>query len=104
MLSLDILPNMIGILFKFILILLFLTAATLYLLFRPYNIVSLPFSGKNLKIGRDDYGIATIHVSNWEEYHYALGTVTAEDRLFQITFRCYTVQGRLSEFLGEKTL
>jgi acyl-homoserine lactone acylase PvdQ len=33
-----------------------------------------------------------------------MGIVYAEDRLFQMTFRIYSVQGRLSEFLGEKTL
>lgn len=33
-----------------------------------------------------------------------MGTVVAEDRLFQITFKSYALQGRLSEFLGEKSL
>ena len=33
-----------------------------------------------------------------------MGRVQTEDRLFQMTFKSLVVQGRLSEFLGEKTL
>ena len=33
---------------------------------------------------------------------YAWGYVTAEDRLFQMTFRRKLGQGRLSEYVGEK--
>ena len=33
---------------------------------------------------------------------YAWGYVTAEDRLFQMTFRRKIGQGRLSEYVGEK--
>ena len=57
-----------------------------------------------IKIDRNEYGIATIHASNLEQYLYALGTILAEDRLFQLALRAYTTQGRLSEFLGERPL
>jgi acyl-homoserine lactone acylase PvdQ len=33
-----------------------------------------------------------------------MGTIVAEDRLFQITFKSYALQGRLAEFVGEKSL
>ena len=35
---------------------------------------------------------------------YAWGYVTAEDRIFQMSFRRLLGSGRLSEFLGEKAL
>lgn len=39
-----------------------------------------------------------------EDYLYGIGTLFAEDRLFQMTMRGYVVQGRMAEFLGEKAL
>ena len=57
-----------------------------------------------IKIERDEYGIATLHVNSISQYLYGLGTIYAEDRLFQLTFRTYLVQGRLSEFVGARLL
>jgi acyl-homoserine lactone acylase PvdQ len=78
-----------------------LFAAGFLLLFMPDNLREIYFKGKTIKIDRDHYGIATIYLASIEELLYAIGTIYAEDKLFQIAMRVYSVQGRLSEFLLE---
>jgi acyl-homoserine lactone acylase PvdQ len=91
-------------LLKCLLLIIVLFAAGFFLLFMPDNLREVYLKGKTIKIDRDHYGIATIHVASIEELLYAMGTIYAEDRLFQIAMRVYSVQGRLSEFLGERPL
>ena len=78
-------------------------AISLFILFRPSYVSEVNCQG-TIKIERDEYGITTLHVNSISQYLYGLGTIYAEDRLFQLTFRTYLVQGRLSEFVGARLL
>ena len=80
---------------KGLLLILFLLSATIFVLFSPTHLKTVFYKG-TIRIERDNFSIPTLHVSTIEQYLYALGTVYAEDRLFQITFRSYAAQGRLS--------
>lgn len=55
---------MIASLFKWLLIILFLFASGFYLLFSPVYLSEVDFNGKSLKIERNEYGIATVHVAS----------------------------------------
>jgi penicillin amidase len=89
---------------RIFLLLLFVAAVYILTLYHSQNFSSAVFQGETIKIDRNNYGIATIHASSIDQYLYALGTVLAEDRLFQITLRAYSAQGRLAESLGERLL
>jgi penicillin G amidase len=80
------------------------TVVGFYLLFSPSYVSSLRFKGEDIRIERDRYGIPHLWAPSRISYFYAMGTVMAEDRLYQIVFRRLVAQGRLSEYLGERTL
>jgi acyl-homoserine lactone acylase PvdQ len=83
-------------LLKWILILIFCFGLALYIAFSPTHLSEVVYNGRPIAIERDHYGVATIHIDSMEEYLYGLGTIIAEDRLFQMSFRAYAAQGRLS--------
>lgn len=83
-------------LLKWTFILVFCLTLAFYITFSPIYLKEVTFHGRTIKIDRDNYGIPTIHASSMQEYLYGLGTAIAEDRLFQMTFRAYAAQGRLS--------
>ena len=89
---------------KWTLILSFCIFTAIFIAFSPNHLDHVVYKGRAIKLERDDFGAATIHASSIQEYLYGLGTIVAEDRLFQMTLRCYAAQGRLSQFLGEKSL
>ena len=82
--------------FKWFAITLLMIALSFYVLFRPSLLSEVQFEGRSIRIDRDDFGIATMHVTTTKEMLYGLGTLYAEDRLFQISLRSYSAQGRLS--------
>jgi hypothetical protein len=62
---------------KGLIIVLLLSAATFYYLFRPLYLKEVYLNGKSIKIDRNDYGIATLHVASMEELLYSMGTIVA---------------------------
>jgi acyl-homoserine lactone acylase PvdQ len=76
----------------------------LYLLFAPQYASELSYRGETTFIRRDANNIPTITAPSRTSYLHAIGRVHAEDRLFQMSFKRLVVQGRLSEYLGEKPL
>jgi acyl-homoserine lactone acylase PvdQ len=83
-------------LLKWFLILALCLIGAFYLTFSTRYVDEVTYKGTSIKIERDDYGVATIHAFSVEDYLYGLGTILAEDRLFQVTFRAYSAQGRLA--------
>ncbi|MEM9860197.1 MAG: penicillin acylase family protein [Myxococcota bacterium] len=61
---------------------------------------SLPGSGADLRIARDERGVPHITAATLEDAMYGLGFVQAEDRLFQLQVRRLRMQGRLAEFFA----
>jgi penicillin amidase len=53
-----------------------------------------------VRVTRDGYGVPAISASNRRDLFFALGFVTAQDRLFQMELSRRTAVGRLSEWLG----
>ena len=72
----------------------------LFSLLKVHFTQKLRFEGEIINIHRDEFNIPEIHAQSHRGAMYAWGYVTAEDRLFQMTFRRLIVQGRLSEYLG----
>ncbi|MBK7957427.1 MAG: penicillin acylase family protein, partial [Bacteroidetes bacterium] len=52
----------------------------------------------------DEQDIPHIFAANEEDLYYAQGYVVAKDRLWQMDIQTRMAEGRLSEFLGDKTL
>ena len=75
-----------------------------YVLFDPKYATELTFEGEKITIIRNQNNIPNIKAQTRKGFLYGMGRVQAEDRLFQMTFKSLVVQGRLSEFLGEKPL
>jgi len=88
---------------KIVIGLLLLLAATYVLLNPPYT-DTLLYQGEQISIERGAEGIPHIRAPNRQAFLYAFGYVTAEDRLFQMSFRRVFAQGRIAEFLGERGL
>lgn len=63
---------------------------------------ALNYDSHTIDIQRDEFNIPIIRAHSLEAALYAWGYVAAEDRLFQMGFRRYIGQGRLSELVGEK--
>ncbi len=55
-----------------------------------------------VKVVRDEKGMAYIHADSMDDAMRALGYVTAQDRLFQMTLTRLFAQGRICELAGEK--
>jgi len=53
-------------------------------------------------VDRDEKGMAYIHARSLDDAMLALGYITAQDRLFQMTLTRLFAQGRISELAGEK--
>jgi len=81
---------------RWLLVLTFSLLLILYLIFSPTYLAYATYKGRIIKIDRDRYGVATIHASSLEDYLYGMGTIAAEDRLFQMTLKAYALQGRLA--------
>lgn len=75
-----------------------------FVLFNPTYVAELSFGGEGITIVRNQYNIPNIKAQSRKSFLYGMGRVQAEDRLFQMTFKSLVGQGRLSEFLGERTL
>jgi len=58
----------------------------------------------NVKIYRDEYGAPHIFANNEDDLYFALGYVSAQDRLWQMDIGRRLANGTLSEIFGEKTL
>ena len=58
--------------------------------------------GAEVEILRDADGIPHILAKNEADAWFAMGYVHAQDRLWQMEFQRQVVQGRISEFLGER--
>jgi penicillin G amidase len=75
-------------------------------LYRPLpsytGTAALPGLTEVVTVKWDDAGVPHISASNQTDLYYALGYAHARDRLWQITMHQLTVQGRFSEFLGDK--
>jgi penicillin amidase len=55
-----------------------------------------------VKVVRDEKGMAYIHADSLDDAMRALGYVTAQDRLFQMTLTRLFAEGRICELAGEK--
>jgi penicillin G amidase len=89
---------------KGLLIILVLLGGTLYILFSPSHASALTYRSERISIQRDGANIPTINAPSRLSFFYAMGRVHAEDRLFQMSLKLLVIQGRLSEFLGERPL
>ena len=87
---------------KVILFCIISTLIILYVGFKPHYATSLNINGETVTISRDEFNIPTVHAPSFSSMMYAWGYITAEDRLFQISFRRMIGKGRLSELIGEK--
>lgn len=87
-----------------IVVLLTIAYLSLKLLFLPAYVSSLSFGSETISITRDSYNIPHIKAETKRGAYYALGFVSAEDRLFQMHLKRMLTQGRLSEMFGEKSL
>lgn len=56
----------------------------------------------SVKVARDEKGMAYIYAETLDDAMRALGYVTAQDRLFQMTLTRLFAQGRICELAGEK--
>lgn len=81
-----------------------LTIGGVFFLFYPEQTNSLHFQGEDIRIDRDSFGIPHIYASSRRGFLYAYGHLMSEDRLFQITFTRIFGEGRLSEYIGDRTL
>ncbi len=59
---------------------------------------------ETIEIVRDNANVPHIFAANDEDAFFALGYAHAQDRLWQMTMLRRTVQGRLSELFGERTV
>jgi len=57
-----------------------------------------------VKVKRDEKGMAYIYAQNMEDLFLAQGFVTAQDRLFQMELTKLFASGRISELAGEKAI
>ncbi|MBN2007786.1 penicillin acylase family protein [candidate division KSB1 bacterium] len=71
---------------------------------RTTGTLKLPGLRNVVKITRDNYGVPHITANNDDDVFFALGYVTAQDRLWQMDIFRRTAQGTLSEIFGEKTI
>jgi penicillin amidase len=62
----------------------------------------LPGLQKEVKVVRDENGMAYIHAANEDDLARAQGFVTAQDRLFSMQLTRLFATGRISELAGEK--
>jgi penicillin G amidase len=60
--------------------------------------------GGEVRVIRDGYGVPAVFAGNRRDLFFALGFVTAQDRLFQMELSRRTAAGRLSEILGPSAL
>ncbi|HKL18894.1 MAG TPA: penicillin acylase family protein [Halalkalibaculum sp.] len=58
----------------------------------------------SVRVYFDEYQIPHIFAQNDHDLYFAQGYVTARDRLWQMEFQTYAAAGRLSEFLGRRTV
>src|SRR6056297_4235540 len=67
---------------------------------------TIPVSGltADVEIVRDNSGVPHIFSASDRDAFYALGYAHAQDRLWQMTLLRRTVQGRLSEIFGTRTV
>lgn len=67
---------------------------------------SLHFKGlsSTVTVCRDERGVPHIFASNQRDAAFALGYLTAKDRLFQMDFQTRVATGRLAEVLGERAI
>ncbi len=61
-------------------------------------------SAENVRIVRDEYGVAHVYANTDEALFFGQGYAMAEDRLFQLEMCRLTSSGKLSSVLGEKYL
>lgn len=61
----------------------------------------IPGIGNSVRIVRDSFGVPHIQAKDSRSGYFALGYVTAQDRLFQMELMRRLSQGRLAEILGE---
>ena len=57
-----------------------------------------------VEIVRDRYAVPHIYAQSWNDAHFALGFVHAQDRLWQMEMNRRIASGRLAEFLGDSAL
>ncbi len=58
----------------------------------------------SVRVYFDEYQIPHIFAQNDHDLYFAQGYITARDRLWQMEFQTYAAAGRLSEFLGPRTV
>src|SRR5579875_1630316 len=66
--------------------------------------IAVPGLGAAVTIARDAHGIPTIKAANDRDAAFALGFVTAQDRLFQMDLMRRAAAGRLAEWFGTAAL
>jgi acyl-homoserine lactone acylase PvdQ len=66
-----------------------------YLCLADNYVSTLTHEGETIQIWRDELGIPLVTAPSFKAAMYGWGYVTAEDRLFQISFRRLLLQGRL---------
>lgn len=66
--------------------------------------INLKGLSESVDVYRDEHGIPHIHAQNRSDLMFAVGFVSAQDRLWQMDLTRRAATGRLSEILGEPTL
>ncbi len=93
-----------------IILILFMTLAglTTYTVRKSFpqasGIIAIPGLESEVKVQRDEWGIAQIYAASAHDLFLAQGYVTAQDRFWQMDFWRHIGTGRLSEMFGESQL
>ncbi len=93
-----------------IILILFITLAglTTYTVRKSFpqasGIIAIPGLESEVKVQRDEWGIAQIYAASSHDLFLAQGYVTAQDRFWQMDFWRHIGTGRLSEMFGESQL
>ena len=66
--------------------------------------ITVPGLSADVRVVRDEQGIAQIYADDAEDLFFAQGFVHAQDRFFEMDFRRHVTAGRLSELVGEAAL
>ncbi|SFQ30010.1 penicillin acylase family protein [Hymenobacter arizonensis] len=72
--------------------------------FPTQQTLALPGLQQPVTVRFDDRRVPHIFAQNDADLHFALGYVTARDRLWQMEFQTHVAAGRISEIVGDKAL
>ena len=93
---------------KIVLPFLIFSPLILYYIVKPPNYEEIVLTDRTninyIKILRDKYAVPHLSSDNLVSVFYGIGYAQAQDRLWEMSFKKIVFSGRLSEFMGKKTL